>query len=151
MQMFRAHLDFGPHAPGHHLNKPYPVSRLTDARDPRPRDDRRLFLPLRKPARSFEFDVHARERLAVPVIHSHTPVMMPAAAIFAQLRWFSLGHRQPSSHAQLQESYRRLSSGEYVGQPQPRNRHCNAHPAAPGSSTSSLVSPVFRASLVQTG
>jgi hypothetical protein len=59
-------------------------------------------------------------------------VMMPAAAIFAQLRWFSLGHRQPSSHAQLQESYRRLSSGEYVGQPQPRNRHCNAHPAAPG-------------------
>jgi hypothetical protein len=97
MQMFRAHLDFGPHAPGHHLNKPDPVSRLTDARDPRPRDDRRLFLPLRKPARSFEFDVHARERLAVPVIHSHAPMMMLATAILAQLRRLSFGHGRPSS------------------------------------------------------
>ncbi len=84
------------------------ANRLNEALDPRPRDDRRLLLPLGKGARSFEVYIHARERLAVPLSHSHAPMMMLAAAILAELRCLSLCHRQPSFHAQLLESYRRL-------------------------------------------
>ena len=61
--------------------------------------NRRFLLPLCKIPRSLRIDVHTRERLAVPIVNGHARMMMLATAIFAQLRWPSLGHGQPSPAA----------------------------------------------------
>lgn len=56
---------------------------------------RGLFLPLRKLLRAFPINVHAREFLAVRVIHSYLPVMMLAPFIVphpAGFLWLGFFH-----------------------------------------------------------
>jgi hypothetical protein len=50
------------------------------------RHDRRFLLPLCKPPRSLEIDVHAPERLAVSVVNGNAPMIVYASRILAGCR-----------------------------------------------------------------
>lgn len=60
-----------------------PRSRLIHFHNARRLHYRRLFLPVGKLLRAFPINIHAREFLAVRVIHSYLPVMMLTAFIVA--------------------------------------------------------------------
>jgi hypothetical protein len=68
--------------------RPTPPIRLVYFHDARRLHYRGLFLPLGKFFRSFPINIHAREFLAVRVIHSYLPVMMLPPFIVAHSAGF---------------------------------------------------------------